>query len=55
MREHPDPYCGFKNDKQRRLALLAREVRFVVIALVTLAMSDHGRDLIRSIGSFLKS
>lgn len=53
MRERPDPYCGFKNDRERRLALRSRDVRLGVIALVALAMSEPGRDLGRLVGSFL--
>lgn len=33
FRSHkPDPYCAFKNDVERRKALIARDVRFVLIA-----------------------
>ena len=28
-----DPYCGFKDDRQRRLALLVRECCYTVTAL----------------------
>lgn len=28
----PDPYCAFKNDVERRKALIARDVRLVLIA-----------------------
>ncbi len=28
-----NPYCGFKDDKERRLALRSRDVRMVLIAL----------------------
>lgn len=31
----PNPYCSFKSDRERRLALLARDVRLVLIAFVT--------------------
>jgi hypothetical protein len=30
----PDPYCGFKNDQERRKALVSRDVRLVLIAMV---------------------
>ncbi len=29
----PNPYCSFKDDKERRLALWARDVRLVLMAL----------------------
>jgi len=35
----PDPYCSFKDDRQRRWALLARDVRMVLIAMVGAAAS----------------
>lgn len=30
----PDPYCAFKDDRERRRALVARDVRLVLIAVV---------------------
>lgn len=30
----PDPYCSFKDDRERRIALMARDVRLVAIALI---------------------
>jgi hypothetical protein len=35
----PNPYCSFKDDRQRRWALLARDVRLVLIALAGSAAS----------------
>jgi len=35
----PNPYCSFKDDRQRRLALLARDVRLALIALAGSAAS----------------
>ena len=33
----PDPYCAFRSDRDRRLALVSRDVRYVVVvALVSL-------------------
>lgn len=29
----PNPYCEFKDDKERRLALRSRDVRLVLMAL----------------------
>lgn len=29
----PNPYCGFKDDKERRRALQSRDLRLVLIAL----------------------
>lgn len=29
----PNPYCSFKDDRERRLALWARDVRLVLIVL----------------------
>lgn len=31
----PDPYCAFKDDKERRLALQSRDRRLIAIAVVT--------------------
>ena len=33
--QRPNPYCAFKCDKERRRALISRDVRYVGIALVT--------------------
>lgn len=33
-RHLPDPYCAFKDDKERRFALISRDVRFVLQALI---------------------
>jgi hypothetical protein len=30
----PDPYCAFKNDVERRKALLSRDVRLVLVAAI---------------------
>jgi hypothetical protein len=40
----PDPYCGFKNDQERRKALVSRDVRLVLIAMVRggFGFSDRG-------------
>lgn len=32
-RKPDDPYCAFKNDRERRIALISRNVRDVLIAL----------------------
>ena len=34
MHRNNNPYSGFKDDHERRLALLARDCRLVVIALI---------------------
>lgn len=43
MKQDRNPYNGFKDDRERRLALLARDVRIVVtaIALAYLGAPDH--------------
>lgn len=28
------PYCAFKNDRERRLALVSRDIRFVLVAMI---------------------
>lgn len=33
-RHKPDPYNGFKNDSERRRALLAKEIRVGVVTVV---------------------
>jgi hypothetical protein len=33
-RRGPNPYCEFKNDRERRLALRSRDIRLVVIAAI---------------------
>ncbi len=32
----PDPYCEFRDDRERRLALRSRDVRLSIIALALL-------------------
>ena len=32
-----NPYCEFKNDRERRNALIARDIRIVLVALVIAA------------------
>lgn len=39
---HPNPYCGFKSDHERRLALRSRDVRLVLIAVVGVAGAALG-------------
>lgn len=34
MQRNSNPYTGFKDDRERRLALLARDCRLVAIALI---------------------
>lgn len=44
-RQRPDAnsaYCSFKNDRARLLALVSRDVRLVLIAVVILAMASPG-------------
>jgi hypothetical protein len=36
-RYRPDPYAGFKDDTERRRALIARDVRLVLITLIVAA------------------
>jgi len=31
----PNPYCAFQDDRERRRALVSRDVRLVVIAVAT--------------------
>lgn len=33
----PDPYCSFKDDKERRNALISRDIRYVLTRLIGLA------------------
>ncbi len=46
----PNPYCGFKNDRERRLALLSRDARFVLVAFLT---SGGGYVLLSRLGDWL--
>jgi hypothetical protein len=33
----PDPYCAFRSDRERRVALISRDVRYVfVVAIVSI-------------------
>jgi hypothetical protein len=34
-----DPYCSFRDDRERRNALIARDVRLVLLALITATSS----------------
>ena len=36
----PDPYSTFRNDKERRNALISRDIRLVLIALVV-GLTSH--------------
>lgn len=36
----PDPYCAFKNDHERRLALVSRDVRLSLIAVIVMLSPD---------------
>jgi hypothetical protein len=38
----PNPYCAFQNDRERRRALVSRDVRLVVIAVATAVVGMHG-------------
>lgn len=31
---NPSPYCGFKSDRERRKALVSRDIRLVLVALI---------------------
>jgi len=35
----PNPYCAFEDDQERRRALVSRDVRLVLIALVSAVAS----------------
>lgn len=43
----PDPYCAFKNDVERRKALIARDVRLVLIAGIStvIGVSTHWKEI----------
>lgn len=47
---HPNPYCGFTSNRDRRLALLSRDVRLVLVALIT---SGSGYVLLSGLGHWL--
>lgn len=34
-RPKPDPYCAFKDDRERRNALISRDVRLVLMAIIS--------------------
>jgi hypothetical protein len=40
-----DPYCEFKHDRERRHALVSRDLRIVGCRLVTVAGSRYARAL----------
>jgi hypothetical protein len=44
----PNPYCGFKDDKERRNALISRDVRLVLIAVIAV----YGPRMLQRIMSF---
>lgn len=37
----PDPYCGFKDDRERRLALFIRELSKVLMVVAIAATQTH--------------
>jgi hypothetical protein len=48
----PDPYCSFRSDRERRIALISRDLRYVLVALA-LAVSQGEipwRELLRWVG-----
>lgn len=47
----PNPYCSFKDDRERRLALRARDVRLVLMALISAAAG--GSALLHGVGQWL--
>jgi hypothetical protein len=30
----PDPYCAFRSDRERRVALISRDVRYVIVVAI---------------------
>ncbi len=48
----PDPYCSFKSDRERRIALISRDLRYVL--MVGALAATHGevpwRELLRWAG-----
>lgn len=39
----PNPYCSFKSDVERRKALLSRDIRLVIVAVVVGPLVPWGR------------
>lgn len=51
MRNPKEPYCAFKDDRERRLALIARDVRFTaVVLIVALAPNASWPDWLDKLG-----
>ena len=40
-RGRPDPYCAFNDDKNRLLALISRDIRYVIIGWLSITASSH--------------
>jgi hypothetical protein len=38
-----DPYCAFVDDRERRLALMSRDIRLVLIAFVGLVSASSAK------------
>jgi hypothetical protein len=48
MRATQNPYCAFKNDRERRIALLSRDIRIVIVVALTAYFGHVGWPIIRS-------
>lgn len=44
-----NPYCSFHDDRERRLALISRDVRLVMIALFTVLSAPGVAQLLRAL------
>ncbi len=49
MRRSNNPYCGFKDDHERRLALRSRDLRLTIIALVCILGGSLGPQVLRAL------
>ena len=39
QQQKPNPYCAFKDDRERRNALISRDIRLVLIAIISAVMT----------------
>jgi hypothetical protein len=49
MRSSSNPYNGFKDDRERRLALRSRDIRLTLIAIVCAIGGGFGQQLLRGV------
>ena len=47
-----NPYCAFRDDKERRVALISRDIRIVIIATLAMIGSSQVSSLIAAFSNW---